>query len=77
MSVGMTSRRKLARNRRGIDDGLWAIAAIAVVGLIVWLKGTGQVEKWAHALGRGTGAFRKGKAEIESEIAGVKAGVTK
>lgn len=46
-----------------IDD--WLIIAVVVV---ILFYGSSKIPQFAHALGRATGEFKKGRLEVEKEI---------
>lgn len=47
-----------------IDD--WLIIVV-VAGILFW--GSGKIPQLAHSLGRATGEFKKGRMEVDAEIA--------
>ncbi len=47
-----------------IDD--WLIILV-VAGVLFW--GSGKIPQLAHSLGRATGEFKKGRMEVDKEIA--------
>ncbi len=51
-----------------IDD--WLIILL-VAGVLFW--GSSKIPQFAHSLGRATGEFKKGRMEVDKEIADSKA----
>lgn len=56
----------------GIDD--WLIILL-VAGVLFW--GSSKIPQLAHSLGRATGEFKKGRMEVDKEIADSKAPAAK